>query len=736
MKLFFSVVIFSLSVILNAQTIKEIKFNNLSRISPKIATETVKLKPGDTLDIKKINYSIKEFYNFGYFDDIWVEDNQSIITFYFKEKPSIANIDIKGYKTREEDLDLLYTVMGVKKGSLYSKTRVAKAKKALLQELAKEGYINSVVEIEVEDINEYSVSVTFNVNKGDKIIIKKVNYHGAKNLSEDDFEDVTANKEEDYVSWWFGQNDGELKLDQLPYDHLRINDLYYQHGYLEAKVKKPFLKINFSSNQAKLDFFIKEGIQYFVKDIKIYLDSSILDPKTLYPELKLSKDKVFNIQKLRKDVNFIKTSVANLGYAFTEVKYDLRNNKENNTTDIIYNVIPGDKVYINDIIISGNSRTLDRVIRRNIYLAPGDLFNLTDFKDSRSSLKRTGFFEDVTIEQKRIAKDKMDLLVSVKEAPTGSLIVGGGYGSYDGWMLNASVSDKNIFGSGLNLGFSIDYSKRRNIYKVSLINPAIRDSKYSGNVEVHKSESEVVSTDYTLIQKSSGGAVGIGKRLTRHIHAGIKYTLDKITDEYDTKPEDNNEYIVSSITPYISFNNTDDYFIPRRGIITGTSLEKAGLGGDANFIKSSTYFKTFYGLEDQLDFDLILRYKASVKLLEDTGQLTQGDSFYLGGPSSVRGYQSYAFGPVSDEDPYTKYFANTIELSFPLIPKARMRWSLFYDYGMIGQNKFTEIKKSGRGVVVEWYSPVGPLQFIFSRAINPGPDDKTSNFEFNLGRSF
>ena len=139
-------------------------------------------------------------------------------------------------------------------------------------------------------------------------------------------------------------------------------------------------------------------------------------------------------------------------------------------------MISKDKVYINDVIISGNNKTLDRVIRRNIYLAPGDLYNLTDFKDSQNALNRTGFFETVKIERQKVSENKMNLSVTVSEAPTGNLILGGGYGSYDGFMFNASVNDKNIFGSGLALKFSLDYSKKKDNYTLSLSNPAINDS--------------------------------------------------------------------------------------------------------------------------------------------------------------------------------------------------------------------------------------------------------------------
>lgn len=751
---------------LYATTIKEINFHNISRISEQIAEETIDFKKGDELDVKKIDDAIKEFYRQGYFTDIYVENTNGKIDFYFKEKPTIGKLDMNGYKTREEDLELIYSAMGIKKGSMYSKRRIEYAKKALLSQLEREGYINSVVEIDMETINENSIAVTFNVNKGEEIVIKRATYHGANSLGIDEIEEVTANKEQDIVSWWFGQNSGELMLEQLEYDGFRIKDQYFQNGYLDADVKKPFMKIDFASNQAELDFFISEGQQYFIGDVKIYVDATIIDPNTLYPKLTLSRDVIargtcwlipsfnfkgektpFNISKLRKDVEMIKTALGDLGYAFAEVKYDVQKDEKTQIANVVYNVIPNEKVYINDVIIAGNNKTLDRAVRRNIYLAPADLYNETDFKDSKNKLQRTGFFTKAEIKKVKISDKLVNIIVNVEESPTGSLTLGGGYGSYDGWSITASVGDKNIFGSGLNLDFSFTTSEKSKKISTSLTNPALFDSIYSGTIEVHDSDYTYEATYYDLDKNTNGFTIGSGRAIGRYSRVGLSYTYDDIFTEYsninttyvDEGDYLNQDYILSSLTPYISYNDTDDYYVPRSGIKTGASVKFVGhvFGGEAEYNEYSTYLKSFCGLEELVDYDLILRYKASLKYMQDTGYIPQGESYYLGGPRSVRGYESYAFGPDSASDEaYKRYFVNTLEFSFPLIPSARMRWSLFYDYGMLGIEKYNEIKKSGTGVVLEWYSPVGPLQFIFSRPINPAAGDETSNFEFNLGGSF
>ena len=747
------VVLFSLAcaAALSADTIKSIEYKDVNKLSPEILNETLSMKVGEELNKDKLNDAVLKFYKYGYFDDITVSSENGILKFIFKEKPSISSVDIKGYKSRPEDLDAVRSAMNLKKGAMYTEKRVKEAKEKLLGMLASEGFINSVVETEIERINEQSLKVTFNVNKGDEIIIKKANYHGANKLEQDDFDHVTANKEIEFASWWFGQNDGEVKIDQLKYDSKRINELYYEKGYLDAQVKEPFLDIDFASNQAKLDFFIAEGQKYITNGIKIYLDSSIVDPQTIYPELKLIVGNTFNIKKLRQDQEYIRTKVADKGYAFVDVKFDLVKDEKNQKVNVVYNVIPGKKVYINDVKISGNTKTLDRVVRRDVYLAPGDLYNLTDFKSSTNKLKRSRFFESVNIEEKRVSDEKLDIIVKVTEAATGSLMLGGGYGSYDKMMVNGSITEVNMFGSGLGLGLSADLSARSNRFELSLKNPAINDSDYNGEVEVHSTKAEINRTVYDSDINTKGFSVALGKQLFRDFYAGTRYRLDYIQEDYDyTSKFLNNrdltkeifktqDYISSSITPYMNFDNTDDYYFPREGIKLGTSLEYAGVGGDSKYIKSTSYGKYFYSLENLAELDWVFRLKTQVKVLVDNGQINQGDSLYLGGAKTLRGYKSYAF-PSNESgyktEPYKNLWANSLEMSFPLVPSAKMRWGVFYDYGMIGQDTFNDIQRSGTGALLEWISPMGPLQLIFAKALDNEPGDDTSSFEFSLGSSF
>jgi outer membrane protein insertion porin family len=477
---------------------------------------------------------------------------------------------------------------------------------------------------------------------------------------------------------------------------------------------------------------------YKIQDITIDLTKDLLDIKKLKSELHIQIGDTFNIENIRKDMKIIKEKIANLGYAFARVRPDFQRNNNDSNATVSYSIDTGDKVYINDVIISGNTRTLDRIIRREVFLAPNDLYNYTDYIDTKNALQRTGFFESVKVEERKVSSNKIDILIEVKEAATGNIMVGGGYGSYGGMLLNAAISDKNIFGSGIDLGLNFDYSSKYVKFNASLHNPRIWDTQYSMGVNLYNSEYE--SYDYTDNRK--GGSVTVGKNFTRFFSGSTSYQfvsselsdINSTTIYYET-----GKSIKSSITPSISFNNTDDYYIPRSGMIGSSSIEIAGIGGDQEFIKNYNTFAYYYGLRDYINYDLILRYKARLGYIEENGYLPVNEKFYIGGIKTVRGYESGSLAPKNSDGLLIggkMTFSNRVEASIPLIESAKMRLSCFYDYGMIGDNSFDDIARSGTGIAIEWMAPIGPVNLIFAKALDSEKDDRTTSFEFTLGTRF
>lgn len=729
-----------LATLSDATVIKEIKFSGLNHLSNTSALNITGLKIGEKLDLSKVNKAILNLYKQNYFDNIAVKENNGILNIIVTEKPSIAKITVTGIASN--DRKQIESILGIKKGNLFDESSAKEACDRIKNYYEARSYFDTIVEYKTKTLNNTDgLELEFIVNRGENIIINNVYLSGAKKLSYSNIEPAVINKEKEFMGWMWGRNDGKLKIFELNNDSARISDEYMKKGYLDVQVSAPYLKTYTDIYQADLTYFIKEGKPYKIKNISI--ENPLFEEKQnlkTIKNLRSSVGKIINIEDVRKDVKTLETQSADLGYAFVEVYPDIQKNDETHEATINFKVIPHEKVYIRNVIIANNSRTVDRVIRRELYITEGNLYNRTDLTESKNALKRTSYFDDVNIKEKKVDDTHIDLIVDVKEASTGAISGGIGYGSSDGLLLNASLSDTNIFGSGIKSSVSVDKSNDTLSGRISLLDPRVLDSQYSLGGTLYSNDYEW--DNYS--EKNYGFDITVGRQFARYYNVSLTYNLEQ-SDIYHLSPTllrtgyDLGKSIKSSISPALSFNNTDDYYLPRSGIIASTSLEYAGIGGDQKFLSSSTRFNFYQGLQDYIGYDLIYRYKASFYKVWNRGYLPINQRIYLGGIRSIRGFESRTVSPKNewgDEVGGTIAFANSVELSFPLIDRIKLRGSMFFDYGMIGRKNLDEIKRMSTGVGLEWITPIGPLQLIFAKPLNKKKGDDTSTFEFNLGTRF
>ena len=743
MRLLLAIVLIFLTTNIFARVINTIQYKGLVHISKSVALRMLNFDTGDDVSDEDIDGAIKKYFRQGYFKDIKADLTDDVLTFTFLEKALISKIEVEGYK--DSDKEFKDNVIRIKRGTLYDEKKLEAAKKRIIEAISHDGKIDSVVEIKKEYLDNGSIKVIFAINEGEKIIITKLEYSGVKGLDPSDFNTVIANKEAQWMGWFFGRNNGKMSLQDIAYDHLRIRDYYMQYGYLDAKVNAPFVKVDFNDYTASMSYQIKEGKPYTVSKITLYQTKEVISQEKIKKVITLVENKPFNIKTFREDSQRIKTLIADLSYAFVQVVPDLKKNEKDKTVEVVYRIMPGNKVKIRNVLISGNTRTLDRIIRRELYLGPGDMYSLTDLTDSRNALGRLGFFQGQTIEEKRIDNETMDLIVKLKEAPTGNVQIGGGYGSYGGLLLSVAVNDRNVWGSGINVGVKAEKSQTTKNYSFNIANNRLNDSDFSGNFSIHYSS--YIYNYYTV--NSDGVSIGSGHRFSRHISGYLGYGYSN--NAYDLKPGFQyngtgyffQSYSKSSLTMSSKFDNTDDYYLPRKGFAISQSFEKSGLGADANFFKSRTKFGAYKGLKEWFNFDAIVRYKARYNFAADTGYLPIAERYYMGGLGSVRGYQSYSLSPSITQTNGTKRrvggkqtFSNSLELSIPLVPKARMRIVTYLDWGFIGDDVLNDISRGGYGVGIEWFSPVGPIQLMFANALNAQVGDKTTHFAFTMGQRF
>jgi len=752
--------------LLSAQKIKNIQFEGLVHLSPSVAKEVAGIKEGDSVDVERVDESVKNLYSQGYFKDVWVEKKNGTLVYHFKEKSAISSIKVTGYGS-DDDGEALLAGAGIKKGDMYDKRLIERAKKSMIAKIESEGYYDTIIEVSKKKVND-SYSIVFEVNKGEKIKIKKTKFIGSKQLSKSDIEANLVNKESNsFWSWipFFGDSDAHV--DQLQYDSMRAKEAYMKEGYIDAEISKPLMRVDGGSYNAEVNYMVKEGKQFRVGDMTLAQNVPGLDSAKLMENFKLKKGKVFNIKKMRMDMAYLKKEVGNLGYAYAKVAPNFSKNNKTGIVNLQYQIVQGQKVIINDVLISGNDITKDRVIRRYIYLAPGDLYSSTDLKDSKSSLGRTGFFEKVDILPERISENRVNLLVKVKETQTGSISAGGGYGSYQGIMFNASLSNRNLFGTGLSGNLGFDISEISTSYNMSITNPRIWDSEYSLSTSFFVKNYEYI--DYT--QDEVGASLSVGKKFMRHLYAsiGASYIDNKSTINNGATIINNflymDKYTKTSMLAGISFDNTDDYYTPREGFIAGLNGEFGIFSGDlepfetkiykdyANMSKLNAKFGAYYGMEDMIDYDLIMRFKLRGTILNhaDNEKVPTAERLYMGGVGSVRGYSPYSLSPyiIDPQSGEMQRFggdsrgSGAVEASIPISEAAKVRLTFFADYGKISANKIKglniindSISRSSVGAQVEWQSPFGPINLIYAEALDADTEEEKSQFEFSMGTKF
>ena len=736
--------VFIFSSLVFANTISSIKFDGLYHLSENQAMKAIGLAVGDEIDIYKLNHAVKSLYNYGFVDSISVANNDGELVFNVLEKAFITKVELKGVSTN--DKKQIDQFLNIKKGEAYNEKKIEEAKENIIMYYQARGFYDSVVEVDTEQLENNAIVITFNVNRGETIIIQNVNLIGAKKLKYGDFEPLIANKEKEFLGWFWGFNDGKLYALQLPSDNEKIYNEYLRKGYLDANVSNAFLEANMSNYKANLSYYISEGKRYKIKDISI--DNPAEDEiKFNIKDLRSKKGRYLNYEKIKSDAELIKTKFQDLGYAMAFVYPDIQKDSDNALASITFKAELGQKYNIGQVIIKGNDKTLDKVIRRELFLTEGMLYNQTDLNDSIIALKKTGYFEDVSIKPSESFTKNIDLLVEVKERPTGSITGGIGYSTSNGLLISASVSDRNILGSGLHGGVNIEKSDKDLTGRIFLNNPRIFDSKFSVGSSIYS-----YKRDWdTYEERNKGLELSISRDLGRFWGVGAIYNyeksdLRKATIEMLVSGEKLGKSTKSAITPYIYFDNTDDYYMPRNGIDARASFTYVGLGGTQEYKKTSLNFKYYKGLRDDFDIDLIFRFRTSFNKLFDYKQTPINSRLYLGGLRTVRGYESDSITPRGVgvyngiKYPYDKGGAislnSSAEINFPLIDKLKLRGSVFYDYGMIGEKNLNEIKRQSTGISLGWDTPMGQLIFVFAKPIDKKPGDKTETFEFSIGSQF
>jgi len=742
------------------EKLAEVRIQGNHRIEAAAILNVIKMHAGDTLSNDKTDADIRAIYKLGHFQDVQVLKEESdkgvVLVYSVQEKPIVREITFEGNK--EITTEKLKEALEFRQNSVFSSKDLARSIAKIKKMYGDEGYYLADVQSQIKKSSPSELTVALKVVEGDKILIKEIRFDGNKAISDSKLKGIMETKEKWFMSWLTGA--GTYKEEVLKNDALLLSDYYLNNGYVNIKVGEPVVKLNEAKTSLDVTIGITEGEKFRIGTIGFMGD--LLDPADdLRKKLKSEPGEIFNRSLLRTDIGTLTDVYGDKGYAFATINPQTRMDNEKKIIDMTFDIEKGELVSIERINIAGNPKTRDKVIRREMRITESGLYSATGIKRSKQNLMNLGFFEEANIATaKGSAGNKLNVNVDVKEKPTGTFSIGGGYSSLDGLIGQGSVQQANFLGLGLKANLSASLGKRSNTYALGLTDPYFMDTKWTLGGDIYRSER--IYTDYT--RRLIGADIKGGYPINDFIGTFVMYKYE-IKDLFAPSTayqalhdaDVNGVYplgttTTSSIYSSITHNSTDYRLDPSTGIINSFSVEYAGLGGDnkfARFITDHTYFHPLYK-------KLVASTKLTLGYIQEVGPPVPIDEkFYLGGIYSLRGYRTRTVSPTNiqlvkdingnqgNEQIYLggdKEVIGNVEMTFPLLSEVGLKGVMFFDYGNSFNDEATvfDTMLTSYGFGVRWASPIGPLRLEYGIPINPRKDiDSTSGrLEFSIGTMF
>ncbi|MDA8239881.1 MAG: outer membrane protein assembly factor BamA [Nitrospiraceae bacterium] len=720
--------------------VSKIEIQGLKRIEEGAIKAKISQKIGEPVSEDKINEDIKAIFKMGYFDDVKVEiepfEGGVNLIYNVKEKPTIVKIDFQGNKEIEDSK--LKEKITITPGSIADSVLIQDNALKLKNYYEEEGYWLANVVPVIKKYSANDVSLTYQIDEGPKIKIKKIIIEGNRRISSSKIKKVMETKE-----WWifsFLSSSGYFKKAQMNTDVEKIKNLYFDNGYIKAAVAEPEISVDRAKKSMTITIRISEGDQYRVSSID-FTGNKTYDNATIQKLITIKPGSVFDKSKLEKDIQAISSLYSDNGYALVSVAPDLVPDEKNRTVRITLNISEGDKYRIGRIEVSGNTKTRDKVIRREIRFDEGDIFSSSKLKRTYERLNNLNYFETIDIIPKPKYEEKVvDLDVRVKERPTGFLSIGGGYSSVDKFIATVDLTQGNLFGKGQYLKLKGELGGTSSLYEVSFRDPWFLDKPIALSTGIYKTTREYIEYN----KKAFGFFVGLGKDLSEYWRGDVSYNFERATisdirvgaspiifDQEGTKS-------TSSITPTITRDTRDNYLDPSRGSRNSLSATFAGLGGDNAFVKGSVDSGWYFPL-GPTTFMVRGRFGYAKGLFDKT--LPLYERFYVGGIYTVRGL---GFGDAGPKDPATgdpiggttQLIFNT-EYIFPILTEMRLKGVVFFDAG----NSYEDFNNFGylrytTGTGLRWISPIGPIRIEWGYNLAKKPGESSSKFEFAFGSFF
>jgi outer membrane protein insertion porin family len=770
--------------------VTDIRIDGLTRIAQGTVLSYLPLEKGDTLTDERAQAAIRALYQTKFFSDVQLDRQGDILVIKVTERPAIAKLTLRGNKDiKEDDLRKGLKEIGLSEGETFDRLSLDRVQQELVRQYYNRGKYNVSVDPHVTTLDRNRVAIDIEIREGKASKIKEINIVGNKAFSDKairkGFESDTSN----FLSWY--SKDDQYSREKLSGDLEKLGSYYMDRGYADFGVDSTQVTIAPDKRDMYISASIKEGEIYTVSDVKL-LGELILPEETLRQLVFLHKGDTFNRRAIEASTDAIKAILANIGYAFAKVSPVPKLDKDKRTVDLTLYIEPGKRVYVRRVVFQGNTRTEDEVLRREMRQLEGSWYSQAAIDRSKTRLQKLGYFKTVDIDKALVpgTDDQVDLTTKVEEQSAGSLMFGVGYSQYSGIILSASVSQNNFLGTGdrFSIGAETsDYYKRIN---ASYTNPYLTDSGVQLGYTVGYSKLDYGDTDlanYTYSTKSFAANLSFPITETDALSTSLGFSSNLINTQPGITPDALVDYMnaignktIHTWTSSFGWNHDtrNGYWAPTRGGVMSASIEGALPGSTVQFFKifgeASHYWPIGKGFVLYLDGQVGYGDTYGQKYNGSYGDNVKGqkadfpfwENFYAGGVRDVRGFQDNTLGPRlcagSAQKPakdgtcansvyqYAQPVGGafkvlgTAQVFLPLpflkdVNTARVSWfmdvgNVYKDYGSFQAKDL----RASTGLSLQWQAPIGPLIISFAVPFRSKDEDRhyEERIQFTFGNTF
>ena len=728
--------------------IANIRVEGSQRIDPSTVVSYLSIKPGDPFDTIALDQSLKTLFATGLFADVTLRREGSDLVVRIVENPIINRIAFEGNR-RIEDSALTGEVQ-LRPRVVYTRTKVQNDVQRILDVYRRSGRFAATVEPKVIQLDQNRVDLVFEINEGERTEVRRISFIGNKRFSDRALHDVISTKES---AWYrFLSSDDTYDPDRLTFDRELLRRYYLRNGYADFRVLSGIAELTPDKQGFFVTFTVEEGERYRFGKIGIDADLKGLDAGLLESQIRMKEGDWYDASKVDGTIDAITERLGNLGYAFVDVQPRLNRHAEERKVDLSLVVREGPRVFVQEINIKGNVRTLDKVIRREMRLVEGDAFNTQRIRRSQQRMRDLNFFSNVTLNTvEGSAPDKSKIEIEVEERSTGELSIGFGVSTRDALLGDIRIRERNLLGRGQDLTLGFTLSARRQEIDLRFTEPYFLDRDVAAGFDLFR-----ITTDYqdesSYDLARTGGSLRATYSLMEDLRHTVRYTISET--EIRNVPDSASFFIrgqegvstSSIIGNSLSYDKRDSRVDPRDGYIITLNNDIATLGGDTRFVRTVLQGGYYIPVTETW----VLATSAEIGNVTPYGgeEVRLADRFFLGG-AKLRGFEYGGVGPrdrsTGDSLGAENYYAGSVELLFPLgLPRELgVRGGVFSDFGsawdvaasgpnIADVNSF----RASVGVSFLWESPMGPLRLDFAAPVVKEDFDETEIFRFSFGTRF